>query len=180
VAGMTLSPDFPTVTPLQAVPRGILDSPTGFVAKLLWSGDQLLWSTYLGGSNDDEIHDLAIDGQHNVYVTGETQSEDFPTTPGALQVHAGSRACSACTDAFVTKVEASGSALAYSTYLYGELDDGAYGITVDGAGDAYVVGTTTSAYFPIVGAFQPRNRGLADAFVAELAPDGTRLLSSSY
>ena len=179
VAGMTLSPDFTTVNPLQAGPRGVLDSPTGFVAKLSWSGDQLLWSTYLGGSHDDEIRDLAIDGQDAVYVAGETQSEDFPTTYGALQEHAGSRACPSCTDAFVTKIDASGS-LAYSTYLYGELDDGAYGIAVDGAGDAWVVGTTTSSYFPIVGAFQPRNRGLADAFVAELAPDGSRLLASSY
>src|SRR5262249_22552346 len=118
VAGTTASSDFPLVAPLQGAPRGGPGSVTGFVSKISPLGDQILWSTYLGGSHDDEIRGIALDPQGGVYVTGETQSEDYPTTPGALQEHAGSRACPACTDAFVTKIDASGAALAYSTYLY--------------------------------------------------------------
>jgi hypothetical protein len=80
----------------------------------------------------------------------------------------------------VTKLAPSGAALVYSTYLFGELDDAGSRIAVDAAGHAHVVGATNSANFPIVGAFQSRNRGLDDAFVAELSADGRRLLSSSY
>jgi hypothetical protein len=180
VAGTTASSDFPAVAALQSAPRGGPGTITGFVTKIAPLGEQIAWSTYLGGSLIDDVRAMAIDDQGNVYVTGETQSFDYPTTAGALQDHAGSRLCPACSDAFVTKIDASGSALAYSTYLFGELDDGGYGIAVDGAGNAYVAGTTTSTYFPIVGAFQRWNRGLADAFVAKLAPDGGRLLYSSY
>ena len=181
VAGTTGSTDFPMLAALQGAPRGGGAAVTGFVTKIAPLGEQLVWSTYLGGSQGDAIGGLAIDGQKNVYVTGVTQSVDFPTTPGVLQEHAGSRACAGgCTDAFVTKIDASGSALAYSTYLYGELDELGSGIAVDGAGNAYVAGATTSTYFPIAGAFQPRNRGLADAFVTKLTPDGTRLVYSSY
>jgi len=98
-----------------------------------------------------------------------------------LQEHAGNRLCiEGCTDAFVTKLDPSGSALVYSTYLFGELDEAGSRIAVDRAGNAYVVGTTNSSYFPIVDAFQASNRGLDDAFVAKLNPDGTRLVYSSY
>src|SRR5262249_53668012 len=105
----------------------------------------------------------------------------FPTTPGTVQDHAGNRLClEPCSDAFVTKIDPSGSAMAYSTYLFGEGDDDGSSIAVDGAGDAYVVGSTASINFPILGAFQASDHALSDAFVAELNPDGTRLLLSSY
>jgi hypothetical protein len=182
VAGTTSSGDFPLVNPGQDAHHGFPNAVTGFVAKIAWAGDQLLWSTYLGGSQNDYVRDVAIDGARNVYVTGETESADFPTTFGVLQEHAGSRDCpwGTCTDAFVTKIDASGTALAYSTYLYGEGDDGGYGIAVDGAGNATVVGTTTSVFFPIRGALQWELYGLADAFIARVAPDGTRLVYSSF
>ena len=181
IAGTTGSGDFPTVNPLQASLLTFL-GVTGFVSKLSPDGSSLIYSTYLGGSINDAILGIAVDGQGNVYVTGETQSEDFPTTARALQEHAGFRLCidHLCTDAFVTKIDPSGSAIVYSTYLFGEGDDSGSRIAVDDAGNAYVVGTTSSRFFPIVDAFQPSNRGLTDAFVAKLSPDGTRLVYSSF
>jgi len=181
VAGTTGSSDFPTVNPFQATRGGGPVGLTGFVSKLTPDGSQLAYSTYLGGSGSQAIGSIAVDEQGNAYVTGETESVDFPTTPGVLQEHAGNRFCiEGCTDAFVTKLDPSGSALVYSTYLFGELDDAGARIAVDPAGNAYVVGTTNSSYFPIVDAFQASNRGLDDVFVAKLDPTGTRLVYSSY
>jgi subtilase family serine protease len=182
VAGSTGSSDFPTVNPLQGAPGGGVSAVTGFLSKLSPDGSGLVYSTYLGGSVNDVINGLALDAQGNVYLTGETESSDFPTTPGVLQEQPGNRLCyyELCTDAFVTKVDAAGSAIVYSTYLFGEISEAGSRIAVDGAGNAYVIGTTTSGYFPILDAFQTANRGLADAFVAKLDPDGTRLVYSSY
>jgi hypothetical protein len=181
VAGATASSDFPTVNPFQAMRRNGSVDITGFVSKVSPDGSQLLYSTYLGGTESDAIGSIAVDGQGQAYVTGGTLSVDFPTTPGVLQEHAGNRHCiETCTDAFVTKIDPTGSALVYSTYLFGELDDGGSRIAVDGGGNAYVVGTTNSAYFPIVDAFQASNRGLDDAFIAKLNPDATRLVYSSF
>src|SRR5207247_3132376 len=127
-------------------------------------------STYPGGSGSALINAIALDADRNVYVTGETSSEDFPTTPGVLQERPGKRHCiEGCTDAFVTKIAPSGSALVYSTYLYGELDDAGNAIAVDDAGNAYVVGQTVSLLFPIVNAFQASDRGLDDAFLVKLS-----------
>jgi beta-propeller repeat-containing protein len=181
VAGTTGSSDFPTVNPFQGSrgngPVGI----TGFVSKLSPDGSHLVFSTYLGGTMSEVINGIAIDQQQNVYVTGETQSQDFPTTPGVLQEHSGNRTClELCTDAFVTKLDASGSSLAYSTYLFGDLDDWGTRIAVDGAGNAIVVGATHSLFFPIRNAFQSSNAGISDAFVTKLNADATRLLFSSY
>ncbi len=114
-------------------------------------------------------------------MTGETDSTDFPTTSGVIQEKAGRRHCiDGCSDAFVTKIAPSGSALVYSTYLYGELDDAGNAIAVDGTGNAYVVGQTVSLLFPILDAFQSSKRDLDDAFVVKLNPDATRLIYSSY
>jgi hypothetical protein len=182
VAGSTTSTDFTTAYALQDAPRGAPGAVTGFVAKVSPLGQTLMWSTYLGGSGNDVIHGMTIDAQQNVYVTGETQSVDYPTTIGALQERAGTRDCGnwVCTDAFVTKLDASGSALAYSTYLYGEADDAGRAIAVDAGGNAVVAGTSTSTLFPVRRAFQDKAYGLADAFVAQLAPDGGRLAWSSF
>ena len=182
VGGTTGSSDFPTMNPIQATRLGGPVQVTGFVSKLAPDGSQLVWSTYLGGSGNEYLQDLAVDVYGDVYVTGETDSQDFPTTPGVLQEHAGYRLCleRPCTDAFVTKIDTAGTGLVYSTYLYGELDDGGAAITVDDDQHAFVVGTTVSSYFPHEGAFQATNDGLADAFVAKLSRGGTRLLYSSY
>jgi len=181
VAGTTASSDFPLVDPIELSRGGGVIGLSGFVSKLSPDGSQLLYSTYLGGSGSAVINGIALDGERNVYVTGETDSVDFPTTPGVIQEHPGKRHCiEGCTDAFVSKVAPSGSALVYSTYLYGELDDAGSAIAVDGSGNAYVIGTTNSGLFPILHAFQHGDRGLDDAFVVELNPDATRLVYSSY
>jgi hypothetical protein len=181
VAGATASSDFPLVDPIALTRGGGVVGLSGFVSKVSADGSRLLYSTYLGGSESAVINGIALDATGSVYVTGETNSVDFPTTPGVIQERPGKRHCIAgCTDAFVSKIAPSGSALVYSTYLYGELDDAGNAIAVDADGNAYVVGQTVSLLFPIVGAFQSINRGLDDAFVVKLNADGTRLLYSSY
>jgi hypothetical protein len=111
------------------------------------------------------------------------ESADFPTTPGAFQsTPPGDRWCyfTICTDAFVTKLNASGSALVYSTYLGGDIFDGANGIAIDAAGNAYVTGETLAFDFPTVQAIQPNRAGEADAFVAKLNAAGSALVYSTH
>src|SRR4029453_3803300 len=128
---------------------------------------------YLCGSGNDRLSDLAVDAHGDAYVTGETDSEDFPTPPGVLQEHAGNRFClETCSDAFVTKIDANGTALVYSTYLFGELDDAGTAIAVDDDGHAFFAGATVSDYFPHMNAFQATNHGLAASFVPTLLPGG--------
>ena len=122
---------------------------------------RLAYSTYLGGIYEDHGNSIAVDGAGNAYVTGYTGSENFPTTAGAFDTTYNG----GFSDAFVTKLDASGAALVYSTYLGGSGDDGSgddygYGIAVDGAGSAYLTGTTTSADFPTTaGAFDTTYNG---------------------
>ena len=178
VAGSTASTDFPIVNAFQESFRGGSVAITGFVSKLDPDGSHLVYSSYFGGSANDAISGLAIDGSGNAYVTGETLSTDIPTTPGVLQPQAGNRFCPwQCTDAFVAKVGATGS-LVYSTYLFGDLSEGGVAIAADGAGNAYVVGLTNSIYFPVRGAFQTLIRG-EDAFVTKLDPAGARIVYST-
>src|SRR5262245_61294472 len=182
VAGSTASSDFPTVNPLPATRNNGPVDVTGFVAVLSPDVSQLLFSTYLGGDSNYWLNDLAIDGQGNVYVTGATQSLDFPTTPGAIQEHPGNRICPerSCTDGFVTKIDPRTSAIVYSTLLYGDLDDFLSSIAADGAGQAHVTGTTTPKCVPIQNALDSVYLSPGDAVVAELSPDGTQLVFSSY
>ena len=173
VTGVTPSPDFPTTAGgFQPAHSGSEDA---FVTKVHRSGSALVYSTYLGGSGDDSGRGIAVDLLGQAYVTGQTFSADFPVTPGALQtVNAGS-------DAFVTKVHRSGSALVYSTYLGGSGGDIGSSIAVDLVGQAYVTGQTLSADFPATpGAFQPSLSGFIDAFVAKLNRRGTALVYATY
>lgn len=184
VAGWTASGNWPTVGPLQATSLVYPFGTTGFVTKLAAAGSHLIYSTYLGGSINDYVNGVALDGQGNAYVAGKTESNDFPTTAGVLQPQRGNPICidQFCTDAFVTKINAAGNAMVYSTYLSGEGNDGAEKVAIDAAGNAYVVGTTSSLFFPIRDAFQATSQvhGPSDAFVAKLNPDATGLLYSSY
>src|SRR5713101_6136271 len=99
----------------------------------------LSYATYLGGLNEDFGLGVAVDGSGNAYITGETQSTDFPTSAGALQTSCGGIFCFR---AFVTKLNAAGSALVYSTYLGGTGGESGFGIAVDASGDVYVLGGT--------------------------------------
>jgi len=174
VTGDTASTDFPT-TPdaLQPSHGGSWDA---FVAKLNANGTALVYATYLGGSGDDGGKGIAVDGAGHAYVTGDTFSPDFPTTPGALRPSLGGSR-----DAFVAQLDAGGTALVYSTYLGGGHWDSGNGIAVDGAGHATVTGATYSTDFPTTpGALQSSYGGSEDAFVARLDAGGTALVYSTY
>jgi hypothetical protein len=180
VTGETASTDFPTANPLQPSLGGAEDA---FVAKLNPAGSALVYSTYLGGNSDDSGSGIAVDGAGNAYVTGSTTSTDFPTANPLQGV------CDNCYyksetawsgDAFVAKLNPAGNALVYSTYLGGSGNDEGFGIAADGAGNAYVTGSTTSTDFPTANSFQPSYAGGGDAFVAELNSAGSALAYSTY
>ncbi len=135
----------------------------------------LSYSTYLGGSGGDQGQSIAVDAAGNAFVTGSTQSLNFPTTVGSFQTTlVGSQ------DVFVTKLNPTGSSLVYSTYLGGSGDDFGLGIALDSVTNAYVTGGTTSTNFPTLGAFQPAHAGSVDAFVTKLDSTGSALLYSTF
>jgi hypothetical protein len=176
VTGVAGSTDFPT-TPgaFQTTFRG--PGGDGFVAKLNPTGTALAYSSYLSGGGAGDIgKGIAVDAAGNAYVTGQTNSADFPTTPGAFQTtfRGGS-------DAFVVEVNPTGAALVYATYLGGSGNQDGQGVALDSAGNAYVTGETSSADFPITpGAFQTTNRGIYNGYVAKLNPMGSALVYNTY
>jgi Bacterial Ig-like domain (group 3)/Beta-propeller repeat len=171
VIGTTDSINFPRVNSLQATSGGDYDA---FVFKLNPAGSALLYSTYLGGSGADYGYGIAVDNTGNAYVIGYTQSLDFPTMKPLQGTNSG------LGDAYVAKINSTGSALIYSTYLGGNGADFGYAIAVDAAGNAYVTGYTESADFHTIRAFQPTNRGGGDGFVAKLNSSGSALVYSTY
>lgn len=172
MAGQTDSTSLPTVAPFQAASGGALDA---FVAKFNSTG-LIQYASYLGGFGNDAAQGIAVDSSGNAYVTGSTTSSNFPLR-NPLQ-----NKLNGFEDAFVAKVNAAGSATVYSTYLGGSgQPEQANAITVDSQGDAFVAGTTSSADFPMLNAYQATFNGWnSDAFVAELTPDGSRLVFSTY
>ncbi len=145
-----------------------------FVTKLNFPGTALLYSTLLGGSLTDSSAGIAVDSSGNAYVTGYTQSSDFPTANALLASYAGGNCgLNPCHEAFVTEVNTQGSSLVYSTYLGGTAADAGNAIAVDSNNNAYVVGTTFSSDFPAIAPAyqgQPRNTtGLSSAFVSMLS-----------
>src|SRR5947207_2707210 len=175
VTGYTYSTSFPTTAgALQTTFGGVKD---GFVAELNPSGSALVYSTYLGGRGNDKGNKIAVDAAGNAYVTGNTASTDFPTTPSAFQT----TFAGGTSDAFVTALNPSGSALLFSTYLGGTDTDQGNDIAVDAAGNAYLVGNTGSINFPITGTVVPADPGGGnDAFVAALTGMGSGLLFSTH
>lgn len=185
VTGFTHSADFP-VTP-SAFDTSFNGSYDGFVVSLNPTGSQLIYATFLGGSGEDRGYAITVDEAGNAYVTGTTESSDFPATPGAFDVSYDPGAFGQ-QDAFVAKLNADGDRLAYATFLGGSKYDSGMGITVDGTGSAYVAGSTSSGDFPTTpGAFDTSHNSGAhcrdscvDAFVVQLNPVGSRLLMGTY
>ncbi|MCK4271902.1 SBBP repeat-containing protein [bacterium] len=139
-----------------------------FIYGLPWAADaDLVWSTFLGGSGADYGYDIAIDSSGRIWVTGFTESVDFPATTGAFDTTAGDR------DAFVASLDPTGSELLLATFLGGENWEEGFGLALDDAGSAYVTGYTRSADFPVTaGAVDSTVGGITDAFVVKLAPGG--------
>ena len=163
VGGWTTSPDFPT-TPGAYNRNCDCYHRDAFVTKISPNGSAIVFSTYLGGTDQDAISSIAVDSTGRVHVAGSTSSGDLPVTAGALQpTYSGGGA-----DGFYARFSADGSSLQYATYLGGMFHDAANGVAVDAAGDAYVAGTTSSPDFPISNAANtqgPQN-GQMEAFLA--------------
>jgi len=173
VTGSTTSSNFPVTSgAFQSTLKGGADA---FVAKIGAPGGALIYSTYLGGSGNDEGNGIAVDKSGAVYITGDTASTDFPLL-GAYQSTYGGGA----TDAFVTRLAGSGQTLLYSTYLGGSGADIGSAIAIDSTGNAYITGNTTSTNYPTSDAFQSSNQGTTNAIVTGLNASGSGLLFSSY
>jgi uncharacterized protein (TIGR03437 family) len=201
IAGGTLSSDFPVTSgALQTKYGGASNNQAqpyihmgdGFVVKLDPLGSKLLYGTYLGGSQDDAIFGMALDSSGDVYVTGATVSSDFPVTSGVFQ-SANKGPSTATTnrfvygDGFAAKLNPTGTGLLYATLFGGSGDDAGQAITIDAAGDAYIVGQTASKDFPTVSPTQTSYAGsggesqiVGDAFVFQLDPKGAVELFGTY
>jgi hypothetical protein len=175
VTGYTTSTNFPTQNPDQSANGG--GSSDAFVTKLNAAGSAVDYSTYLGGNGNDSGHGIALDSAGDAYITGYTQSTNFPTQNPEQSTNKLGYG-----DAFVTKLNPSGSALIYSTYLGDTSDDAGYGIAVNSNGEAYVTGYTSSTGFPTtLNSEQPAfGGGFSDAFVTKLNAAGNALLYSTY
>ena len=173
ITGNTNSITFPSQGKAQEFPGGNGDA---FVAKYSPMGEQLLYITYLGGKQNDAGNGIAVDAQHNVYVSGFTLSMDFPMQNGAQKSFGGGEE-----DAFVTKISPAGDKIVYSTYVGGGSNDFGNGIAVDGSGNAYVTGWTRSSDFPTANAFQSGpSGGGEDVFVAKISPAGNAFVYSTF
>lgn len=175
LTGETFSVDFPT-TP-GAFDRHLdIGSADVFVAKLNPGGTDLVYSTFLGEGDWESGWAITVDEVENAYVTGWTYSFDFPTTPGAFDTsHNGDE------DAFVVKVNTSGTDLVYATFLGGRANDWAEAIAVDETGDVYVAGSTYSSNFPTTpGAFDRNYDWNCDVFVAKVNADGADLIYATF
>ncbi len=174
IAGFAGSSDFPNVNAFQTASGGGFDA---FVAKIDPTANgvaSLVFCSYLGGIGDDKAYGIAIDnGGNNVYVIGQTSSNNFPLLNPAQPAFGGSF------DTFIAKISSTGTKV-YTTYLGGSGDDRGTGIKVNAAGEAYVTGFTSSTNFPTVTPLQISNAGGFDAFVAKLNSAGTALLYSTY
>ncbi|MBI4470731.1 MAG: SBBP repeat-containing protein [Acidobacteria bacterium] len=154
------------MNPIQAALGGPPPAQDYYVAKLNAAGTALLFSTHLGGTLNDAAPKIALDNAGNIYIAGFTASTDFPTVNPIQPAFGGGTR-----DATVTKINAAGSAILYSTYVGGSLSDTPNAIAVDSSGNVYVAGRTTSTDFPTANAIQPAyGGGVFDVFIAKIAP----------
>jgi len=163
ITGGTTSNNFPVNNPVQPSFNGVQDA---YIVRMKNDGSALDFSTYLGGAGADLATAIAVDAAGAAYVTGLTTSVDFPTI-SAVQSSIGGPPSSGGIDAFVTKLNTSGTAIIYSTYLGGAATDQGLGIAVDTAANAYVTGSTLSSDFPTTPS-PIRSTGPSDAFVTKL------------
>jgi hypothetical protein len=179
LTGHTESPDFPTVNAYDSSYNG--GGRAGwymgdcFVSKLNPSGNELLYSTYMGGSDGPEIaYSIDVDLQGNTYVTGWTESSDFPTLDAYDDTLNGSRDC------FVFKLNSSGETLVYSTYIGGKERDAGNSICVEPLGHVTICGVTFSSDFPTLNAYDETFNYMRDCFLVQLNPDGSHLELGTY
>lgn len=182
IVGTTYSLDFPTTAGVYqpACGGGTCVNGDVFIAEVNPTGSGLVYSTYLGGKTTNEGNAIALDSSGNAYVTGYTKSSNFPVTPGVFQ-----GICASCktayVDSFVTKLNSTGTALEYSTFLGGSNADDGYAIAVDSTGNAYVAGYTYSTNFPTTpGAFQTTLGGPTGVFVTKVNPTASEKVYSTY
>jgi uncharacterized protein (TIGR03437 family) len=171
ITGSTTSTNLPTRTPIQGTNRGGLDA---FVAKFNPTGTNLIYSTYLGGQFGDVGRGIRVDTAGNAWIAGGTFSDDFPVLSAFQPINRG------LGDAFVARLNVTGTALTYSSFLGGSNTDEAAGIAIDSAGNAYVIGNTASTDFNTQNPMQATNRGQQDIFVSKVSPTGTSLVYSTY
>ena len=176
ITGLTLASTYPTTSGAFDESFNERDCDV-VVTKLNPSGTELVYSTFIGGSGWDEGRGITIDSSGCVYITGWTKSNDYPTTPGAFDESYNSGEI----DAFVTKLNASGSELVYSTFLGGDGDDYGWGEALDESGYVYVTGYTRSNDYPTTpGAFDESFNNGWDVFITKLNTAGTELAYSTY
>jgi uncharacterized protein (TIGR03437 family) len=173
IVGFTSSDNFPMKSATYPEYKG--GAADAFLTKLSSSGQQFLYSTYLGGSGYDDAFGVAVNAQGEAYVAGATESFDFPVRDGFQTGPSGGGA-----DTFVTKIATTRQAVVYSTYVGGNGEDFANGIAIDAAGNAYVTGHTTSRIFPLLQPIQGTMRGVQDAFLYKLNSAGRSLDYSTY
>lgn len=174
IAGLTSSTNFPLANAQQASKGG--GTFDVFVTKLNASGTGLVYSTFLGGNGDDEALGMALDANGSVYVTGETNSTDFPIVNAVQNSYSGTFPQF---DAFLSKLTPDGSGLLYSTYLGSSGDDRGFDVAVDGNGNAYVTGKAGGAGFPLLNPMQANfGGGASDAFVSKFSPQGGLIFST--
>ncbi len=172
LTGSTTSEDFPATTLAQKPAESEIDI---FVVKLSVSGSAIRYGRVIGGSADDIATGIAVDNVGNAYVAGETTSPDFPVGNSVQLAYSGEE-----NDAFLFKLNSSGTTTLYSTYLGGTLNDQATGIKVGRDGSAYVTGVTGSQDFPVQEGYLEELTGIEDSFLARLTPDGGGLIFSTY
>ncbi|MFN7921217.1 MAG: SBBP repeat-containing protein [Bryobacteraceae bacterium] len=170
LAGRTASSDFPLQSALQGQNKGSGDA---FVMKLDPTGKKLIYSTFIGGGSLEYAYALAVDSQGQAHITGQTGSADFPVKNAFQSKKTG------LNNLFVTKLNAAGNAIVFSTLMGGERNDAGRGIAIDSFGNVFVAGFTNSAQFPTKNAMQPKHSGLgADGLLAKFSPSGDLMFST--